>query len=39
MKDYLIYFSNVSGKRLIQEVTQRKKGNKGGCLGFNDRML
>lgn len=32
MKDYIINFSNVSGKPLIEEVTQEKRGNKGDCL-------
>jgi hypothetical protein len=39
MKNYIINFSDVSGKRLIQEVTQERKGNKGGNSGANDRML
>jgi hypothetical protein len=39
MKDYIINFSNVSGKRLIQEVTQEKKSNKNVRSGANDRML
>jgi hypothetical protein len=39
MKDYIINFSNVSGKSLIQEVTKGKKSNRGGRSGLNDRML
>jgi hypothetical protein len=39
MKDYIINFSNVSGKRLIQEVTQDKKKDEGGSPGLKNKML
>jgi hypothetical protein len=39
MKDYTIIFSDVSGQRLIQDVTQVKKSNKGEGPGLNNRML
>jgi hypothetical protein len=39
VKDYLINFSNVDGKRLIQEVTQDKKRNGSDSLGSKGKML
>jgi hypothetical protein len=39
MKDYIINFSDVSGKRLIQEVTQDKKKDEGGSPGLTGKML
>jgi len=39
MKDYVINFSNVTGKRLIQEVTQDKKKDEVGSPGLKGKML
>jgi hypothetical protein len=39
MKDYIINFSEVSGKRLIQGVTQGKKNNNWESSGPNNRLL
>jgi hypothetical protein len=39
VKDYLINFSNVDGKRLIQEVSQDKKRNGSDSLGSKGKML
>jgi hypothetical protein len=39
LQDYLITLSNVSGKWLIQEVTQGKENTRGGRSGLHDRLL
>jgi hypothetical protein len=39
VKDYIINFSDVSGKRQIQEVTEGKKSTRGSRSGLNQRLL
>jgi hypothetical protein len=39
VKDYIINFSDVSGKRQIQEVTEGKKSTRGSRSALNQRLL